>query len=90
LDVPIQKLLEFRHASNTAQIGTDFSQVLLARSYQDFEEWFEDQVKPYHGRRPQDQILNDMMRICQRYNGRIISPRADFIASKRSVRHVEL
>jgi hypothetical protein len=38
LDVPIQKLLEFRHASYTVQIGTDFRQVLLARSYQDFGE----------------------------------------------------
>jgi len=34
LDVPIQKLLEFRHASNTMQIGPDFKQVHLARSYQ--------------------------------------------------------
>ncbi len=85
LDVPIQKLLEFRHANNTVQIGTDFKQVHLARSYQDFGEWFEDKVKHYHGSRPRHQILNDMMRICQRYNGRTISLLADFIASKLSV-----
>ena len=85
LDVPIQKLLEFRHASNTVQIGPDFKQVHLTRSYQNFGEWFEDKVKHYHGSRPQLQILNDMMRICQKYNGRTISLLTDFIASKLSV-----
>jgi hypothetical protein len=89
LDVSIKKLLESRHVNNTVQIGPDFRQIHLARSYQDFGGWFGDKVKPYHGSQPQHQILNDMMKICQRYNGQIFSPLVDFIALKLFVLHVE-
>jgi hypothetical protein len=89
LDVPIKKLLESRHASNTVQIGPDSRPVHLARSFQDFGGWFGDQVKPYHGSHLQHQILNAMTRTCQRFNVQIISLPAGFIASKLSVLHVE-
>ena len=89
LDVSIKKQLESRHVSNTMQIGPDSRQIHLARSYQDFGGWFGDRVKPYRGSQPQHQSLNDMMKICQRYNGQIFSPLVDFIALKLFVLHVE-
>ena len=67
------------------QHRADWTRFQTSSSCQKLSEWFKDKVKHYHGSRPQLQILNDMMRICQKYNGRTISLLTDFIASKLSV-----
>jgi hypothetical protein len=90
LDVSIKNLLEYRHVDNTKLIGPDTIQVLLSKRCQDFKEWSGGLVKPYHGSWLQHQILNVMMRTCQKFDIQIISLHADFIVLKLFVHHVGL